>query len=81
MIYSVLGLVSLFLSVLAFGAVLRDAFQRSLGAGFMVLCIPGYNIYYAFSRFEHRLRGPIISLWLGGFGLGVALYRIAPLIN
>jgi hypothetical protein len=41
------------------------AFQRSVGTGFMVLCIPCYVLYYAFSQFEHPKKNLIIAGWLG----------------
>ena len=57
--------------------VLVHAFRRSLGTGVMVLCVPCYNLYYAFSQFEHPRKGPVLAgyigcLMLGGFLLSVA---------
>jgi translocator protein len=63
--------------VTCFVAVLRHAFSRSLGTGFMVLCVPCYNVYYAFSQFEHRRKGLLISGWLGCFGLGLGLRALS----
>ena len=53
--------------------VLRHAFRRSLGTGFLVLCLPIYTVYYGFSQFEHRRKGLILAGWLGAFILGVVL--------
>jgi benzodiazapine receptor len=47
------------------------AFQRSVGTGFMVLCIPCYVFYYAFSQFEHEKKGWIVGGLCGAFGLWV----------
>ena len=72
-----LALVCHALWVTCFALVLRHAFGRSLGTGVMVLCIPLYNVYYGFSQFEHRRKGPILAGWLGGVGLGVVLLVVA----
>jgi len=72
----VLILVGVLLQVVAVGCflpVLVHAFRRSLGTGFMVLCLPVYTPYYAFSQFEHPWKGPLVAGWLGGFVLGVVL--------
>jgi len=61
------------IAVVCFAFVLVHAFQRSVGTGFMVLCIPVYNIVYGFTQFEHRFKGLLLAGWLGGFVLGVAL--------
>lgn len=37
------------------------AFRRSVGTGFIVLCIPFYIFYYAFSQFEHARKSLIVS--------------------
>ncbi|SEM36142.1 hypothetical protein SAMN05444354_115131 [Stigmatella aurantiaca] len=42
---------------------LLHAFRRSVGTGMMVLLIPFYVLFYAFSQFEH----PRKSLILAGF--------------
>ena len=42
---------------------LIHAFRRSVGTGVMVLLIPCYVLFYAFSQFEH----PRKSLILAGF--------------
>jgi benzodiazapine receptor len=52
------------------------AFQRSVGTGFMVLCIPCYIFYYAFSQFEHPKKGWIVGGMIGAFGLYVVLSSI-----
>lgn len=37
------------------------AFRRSVGTGVMVLLIPCYVLFYAFSQFEHRRKGLIVA--------------------
>lgn len=51
--------------------VLRHAFRRSVGTGFLVLCLPLYSIYYGFSQFEHQRKGLILAGWLGTLILAV----------
>lgn len=74
---AVAGLLLILLSVVCFSFVLMHAFHRSVGTGFMVLCIPCYNLYYGFSQFEHARKGWILAGWIGGFVLGVVLQRMA----
>lgn len=50
--------------------VIAHAFRRSVGTGFMVLCVPCYSVYYAFSQFEHRQKGLIVAGYLGCLTLG-----------
>lgn len=73
MLLSVAGLCLMFLSVVCFAVVLVHAFQRSVGTGFMVLCLPVYTVYYGFSQFDHRRKGLVLAGWLGAFVLGVVL--------
>jgi translocator protein len=73
MVLSAVGLLLIFVSVLCYAVVLVHAFSRSVGSGFMVLCLPVYNIYYAFSQFEHRHKGLVVAGWLGLFVIGVVL--------
>jgi benzodiazapine receptor len=73
MMLVVLGLVLILASTGCFLFVLRHAFQRSLGTGVMVLCIPFYQVVYGFSQFEHRRKGPILAGWMGGLVLGIVL--------
>lgn len=77
MALSVLGLLLIFVSVVCFALVLVHAFQRSLGTGFIVLCLPIYNVYYGFSQFEHRRKGLVLAGWLGAGVLGIALRWVA----
>ena len=60
-----------------FFIVLRDAFRLGVGPGFMVLLIPGYNLYYAFAQFHHRHKGLILAGWLGLLALAVMLRVVA----
>ena len=77
MALSVLGLLLIFLSVVSYALVLVHAFQRSIGTGFIVLCLPIYNVYYGFSQFEHRRKGVVLAGWLGAGVLGIALRWVA----
>ncbi len=56
--------------------VLVHAFRRSLGTGVMVLCVPCYNLFYAFSQFEHPRKGPILAGYIGLMALGGFLLSI-----
>ena len=72
----VLVVVSLLLQLLCVGffvLVLAHAFQRSLGTGFMVLCLPIYQFVYGFKQFDHRYKGLVLAGWLGGGLLVVTL--------
>ncbi len=72
----VLVVVSLLLQLLCVGCfvlVLAHAFQRSLGTGFMVLCLPIYQFVYGFKQFDHRYKGLVLAGWLGGGLLVVTL--------
>ena len=57
---TVFALISLATSLV----ILVHAFRRSVGTGVMVLCIPGFIAFYAFSQFEHRRKGLILSAWI-----------------
>lgn len=73
MALTLLGHLAIFVSVGCFALVLLHAFQRSVGTGFMVLCIPVYNLYYGLTQFEHARRGLILAGWMGLFVVGVML--------
>jgi len=68
-----LGFVLQLLAVLCLLPVLVFAFRRSVGTGFMVLCLPVYTLYFAFGQFEHRFKGALLAGAVGGFVLGVVL--------
>lgn len=70
---TVLGLVLNLIAAGCFVPVVVYAFRRSIGTGVMVLFLPPYAPYFAFSQFEHRYKGPLLALTFGGFVLGVAL--------
>jgi len=72
MILDVLGLVFSALGLACAAMVLIHAFRRSVGTGFMVLCIPCYILYYAFSQFEHGRKSLIIAGLVGGLTLAGA---------
>ena len=73
MTLSILGHLFVLLAVVCSALIMLHAFQRSVGTGFMVLCLPPYLLYYSFSQFEHRRKGLILAGFLGGFVLGVTL--------
>ncbi len=69
-------LVSLVLQLVCVGCfamIVAHAFRRSLGTGFMVLCLPIYNFVYGFKQFDHRYKGLVLSGWLGGILLIISL--------
>jgi hypothetical protein len=70
-----LGILLQVVAVGCFVPVLVHAFRRSVGTGFMVLCLP-YTLYYAFSQFEHRYKGGLLAGWLGGLVVGVVLRAV-----
>ena len=47
----------------------RHAWGRSVGTATLVLLVPGYAPWYAFSQFEHPRKGPVLGVWLGGHGV------------
>jgi translocator protein len=69
---SVFALVSL---VCAF-FIVAHAFGRSVGTGVMVLCIPCFVVYYAFSQFEHRLKSWIVGTWLASVMLAAVFIAV-----
>ncbi len=73
MLLVLLGLAFHVMAVGCFVLVLVHAFKRSVGTGFMVLCIPFYQVLYGFSQFEHARKGLVLAGWLGGFVVGVVL--------
>lgn len=75
MALSVFGLLLMLVSVASFALIVVHAFKRSVGTGFVVLCLPLYNVYYAFSQFEHRLKGVVLAGWLGAGVLGAGVLR------
>jgi len=53
--------------------IVMHAFGRSIGTGFMVLCIPCYVFYYAFSQFEHARKDLIVAGLCAACGLTLVL--------
>lgn len=71
-----LAIVSLIVMLIALACailVLRHAFLRSVGTGVMVLCLPFFIIYYAFSQFEHPRKGLVLAGCFGGAFAALAL--------
>ncbi len=76
MLLNVLGLLFSALGFICAALIFVHAFQRSVGTGFMVLCIPCYILYYAFSQFEHQRKNLIIAALAGGLVLAGALRAV-----
>lgn len=77
MAFAIAGLLLQLVAVVCFVLVLRHAFARSVGTGFMVLLIPIYNVVYGFTQFEHPKKGLVLAGWLGCFVAGVVLRTLA----
>jgi translocator protein len=76
----ILPIIAIALTAVGFGCsvlVIIHAFRRSLGTGFMVLCVPCYAVYYAFTQFEHPRKGAIVSGYVGCLSLGGVLQSVA----
>jgi hypothetical protein len=76
MVFNWLGLLFSALGFVCAASILIHAFRRSVGTGVMVLCIPCYILYYAFSQFEHQRKNLIIAGLAGGLVLAGALRAI-----
>ena len=63
------GLVTLLCAVL----LVVHAFRRSVGTGMMVLLIPFYILFYAFSQFEHPRKNLIVAGFFAGSLLSAVL--------
>lgn len=68
---AIVGLLGSIISLVCSIFILIHAFKKSVGTGFMVLCIPFYILYYMFSVFEHEKKQLIIGGWFVGFVLNV----------
>jgi translocator protein len=56
--------------------ILVHAFRRSVGTGVMVLCIPFYMAVYAFTQFEHRWKGLIVTTWMAALLLSATISAV-----
>ena len=56
--------------------ILIHAFSRSVGTGVMVLGIPFYMAVYAFTQFEHRWKGLIVTTWLATLLLSATISAV-----
>ncbi|HVE86341.1 MAG TPA: hypothetical protein VND93_25970 [Myxococcales bacterium] len=56
--------------------ILVHAFRRSVGTGVMVLFIPFYMIVYAFTQFEHRWKGLIVTAWVASLLLSATISAV-----
>lgn len=60
--------------------VLTHAFRRSMKMGLLCLFFPPFLLfYYAFSRFQHRRKKPILIVGILGGVLGLTGLLIAPM--
>lgn len=71
MVLSVLGLLLVFVSVACYTTIMVHAFRRSVGTGFIALCLPLYALYYGFSQFTHPRKGLLLAGWIGTLIPGV----------
>jgi hypothetical protein len=76
MLFNLLGLLFSALGFACAALILLHAFRRSTGTGFMVLCIPCYILFYAFSQFEHARKNIIIAGLVGGLILASAIRAV-----
>lgn len=61
-------------SAVAWFLIVLHAFKRSVGTGFLVLLVPMYILYYAFSQFEHGRKGVIVGVFIGCGALAAMMY-------
>ncbi len=53
--------------------IVGSAFSESLGQGLLALVVPGYVVYYGWTRFSHARRRTIVATALAAFlGAGAA---------
>jgi hypothetical protein len=79
MLLVIAGCLFQLVAVVCLVLVLRHAFQRSLGTGFMVLLIPLFTVYYGFAQFEHRQKGLILAGAFGALIVGIVLRTLGTL--
>lgn len=79
MVLVILGCLFQLLATVCLVLVLRHAFQRSLGTGFMVLFIPLFVVYYGFAQFEHRQKGLVLAGAFGALIVGIVLRTLGTL--
>lgn len=70
---SLFALVSLVCNII----ILIHAFQKSVGTGFLCLCVPCYILYYMFTEFEHPNKPLVIAGAIGGSVIGNVMIRMA----
>ncbi len=80
MVGPVLALVGAVLSLVCNIIILIDAFKKSVGTGFLCLCVPCYILYYMFSVFEHDKKGLIIAgYFIGALLAGIGQATLMPM--
>ena len=61
-----------------FGIVLLvAAFKRSVGTGFLTLCVPFYIFYFMFAQYQSPKKKMVITVWF----VSLVLYIIGAVIN
>lgn len=56
-----------FVASLAGGIMLLiAAFKKSIGTGFLTLCVPFYVLYFAFKQYQSPKKKIVLIIWLGG---------------
>jgi hypothetical protein len=71
MILLLVGLVGGLAQLVASVFILIHAFQKSVGTGFMTLCIPCYILYYLHNQFEHEKKDTITMVFYGGLAANI----------
>jgi translocator protein len=73
LIFSLLALAGSLVQLVCSIMVLIHAFQKSVGTGFMCLCIPCYIVYYMHTEFEHESKSMIIAGFWGGVAVNALM--------
>jgi uncharacterized membrane protein YphA (DoxX/SURF4 family) len=61
--------------------ILINAFQKSVGTGFMVLCIPCYLLYYLHTEYDGDNKELWMGILYGGIALNVVLRLVAAMLS
>jgi hypothetical protein len=77
MLFQALGSLCSLVMLVAAIFVYIHAFQKSVGKGFMVLCIPCYILYYLHTEFEHPKKPLITKVFYAGLAGNVVAQVIA----
>ena len=61
--------------------ILINAFQKSVGTGFMVLCIPCYLLYYLHTEYDGDNKELWMGILYGGIVLNLVMRLMAAMIS